>query len=234
MALYPKLDISTIPPRRLNHFREWCRLHGLPEDSQDSYERYLEEQKSPQGASSHSQSRPKASRGPPKYDAEEAATHKRAVKEQLGKIPRPAASRTKEGPTSPPRLRAEAPPFAPSSPPTGANSRGASPQLLPKTLPASPVSWDGAWPPWSASDLSLGLATRLSGAFAEYSLLFSADAGVTEDLRGPGSSSPDQDLDLDLESVVSDGNGKEAWLDALMEDLDAQWEALLQRSAVQW
>lgn len=150
MACHAEFYTSTIPTKARKSFQKWCRSQGLPEASQDSYERYNYAQNSEQGASNGGRSRPKAKacRGTPKYDPEEAAKHKRAVQQQLGQISRPAASATQAVPVpSPMRLRAEAPSFIP-SPPYSASGLGGPSGLSPPApmLPSSPAnSWGGAW-----------------------------------------------------------------------------------------
>ena len=128
MTRHSKLNNSHIR-KSLPPFQGWCRTNGLPEDSQNSYEEYLSLQKSKQALSTGGPSRqkPKACRRAPRYDPKAAAKHKRAVQEQLSKISPPAASATQAVVTTPPRLRAGARSFTPSSSRLHAGARSFTP-----------------------------------------------------------------------------------------------------------
>ena len=235
MARHAKLNTSSIPAKSLNPFREWCRSQELPEDSQNSYERYLDAQKSKQGASKGGRSRqkPKACRGAPKYDPEEAAKHKRVVQEQLDKMSRPAPSAAKAVPTTPSKLRAEAPSFTP-SPPNSASDRGRTPQGTSPpaaTLPPSPdSSRDGAWVPWDRAGPSVPLADRLSRGFPEHRWLIVTPGSATGGLPGTAASTleevedEDEDGELSPAPPVFNALGADRFRQEHEEHLDACWD----------
>lgn len=234
MAHHAKSNTSSIPTKSLNPFLRWCRSQRLPEDSQDSYERYIDAQKSGHGANNGGRSRPKPSarRSAPKYDPEEAAKHKRAVQEQLGRISPPAASAAQAVPTTRSRLRADAPWFTPSPPGSTIprSSLRTSPPLL--SLPPSPVtsgasSWDrNTWRPWGASS-SVPLADRLSWAFPEFAGLTMAPASATEGFPSSPTSTPNEVQHLG--PPICGGMSPDAYLQAFEDDLDACWDRVERR-----
>ncbi|KAA6416058.1 MAG: hypothetical protein FRX48_00777 [Lasallia pustulata] len=257
--LNTKLNTSHIR-KSLLPFQEWCRAHGLPEDSQNSYEEYLSLRKSKQAVSTGGPSRqkPKACRRAPRYDPKAAAKHKRAVQEQLSKISPPAASATQAIVTTPPRLRARARSFAPSpsrrlraeapsfapSPPT---SRGSSPWTSPpgpipppSPGPSDSASDKGAWAPWDRDGSSVALADCLRCGFPEYAGLIMAPGRAAGGLPGTANrmlgeeGEENGDGEEDLEPAVCCGRSSEGYLLALDEEIDALWERLEQREMLKW